>query len=574
MKFLRITYAEIKKILFRPTFFVMMACLFVAIVVSAFLFNPTTREGYTSQVSGSNLTNIYNAFNREGQPENDGKIFTHNFVEERFAVAQNFNETDKLEELKTQVCVIFKSRFDQLEDGVLHANFNTALLENLYNSSGVLLTYFDQIQKAEQPYNFLIKSADFESFNNLLRSMRSTMPSTQSAIEELKNDAEKLATICRSIYNGYKSDIQKMVASCNTIKKLKLSDNFLSQVALFKQSVLDYLQEKELQIDEFYQQNMLQVYDANTILRFKDILNDYTAGAQISALALRNMIDLERLSLAGGDSGSYLGFGGVSLFKLKEDTSFYKYIIDSKIDFSSALVGLNFGTNSGLKTNGYDFAVHLLTVASLMINLILIYFACMTFSGERHDGLMRMNLTKPISRTKLYFAKICALLLMSFVAHLVLGLVFMAIGAAIYGTAAGSVMIAVFNATSPYAIAPFGGLLLQVFTLFLASAFYILLASMISNLFANPVFSVVVSYLVYAFALITNSLLSSTAFVKFLPFIHAQSTFFFGGGTWGQGFLSSAIYSGASFALTLIYFLVACGLFVFGGCYAMKKQEL
>ena len=88
MKFFRITWAEIKKIVCKPTFFIMAICVFVAITLSAFLYSPTKRENFQTSLSGTTLTSIYGSFNRP-QSE-DGKEATQNFVAAQFDSVKNF----------------------------------------------------------------------------------------------------------------------------------------------------------------------------------------------------------------------------------------------------------------------------------------------------------------------------------------------------------------------------------------------------------------------------------------------------------------------------------------------------
>lgn len=574
MKLLKLTWAEIKKILLKPTFFIMVACLFVAIIISSFLFAPTERKAYVSEVSGENLTRIYNNFTKESPTIKDGIYNLRQEIDQQYLQIEQFNNQSKLEELQSQVGVVFKSYFYQLEDAISHASYNTAHLINLYNSCNDLLDYFGEIEIATQAYDYLIKQSDFARFNTLLRNIKSTLPNSREDIEALENNYSDLAVICRSIWNNYKQDVDNMIVVCQNLQKLQLSPQFMEETQQFKTEVLSFLDKQEQTITKFYQENILQTNNPPYILQLKDMLNNYKASAKIAVTTLINMVNINRLTSVGGNENEYLGFEKISLYKLNEETSFYKYLIKNQIDYSSALTALNFSVNSGLTTNCFDFALFLTTISSLILSLMLIYFACMIFSGERHDGLMRMNLTKPCSRTKLYFAKVFALIILSFVAHLLLGLIFLLVGVCIYPSASGCILISVFGSDSAFAVLPFGNYILKLFCMFLSSVFYILLACLISNLFSNPVFSVVISYLVYIFALITNSLLATTQFIKFLPFIHLDFSFFFGGGIWGQGFLSSLIYSGANFALSIIYYTVCCGIFILTSCIAFKKQEL
>lgn len=575
MKFFKLTWAEIKKILLKPTFYILIGCLFVAIIISSFIFSPTPRKMYDTNISGNSLSSLNTNFNSQNTAVVDGKAYLNKKLDEKFEFVDSFNNQTQIDELNSRVGVIFKSFFYRLEDAINTANYNTKLLTDIYTASGDLLQYFDSIKNSQTAYNYIIKSSDFNNYLSLLRNIRSTLPSTMDDIKALENDRDALINLCKTIWKNFKPSVDNMISACASIKKVVLNDEILTFIQEdFRQDLNNCLQAQSQKIENYYQANLVNENDSKHILEFRELIIDYKATCEIVMQTIDNLVDIERLKTRKESENQYLGFQEMSLYSLNEETNFNLYIIKNQIDYSKALTGINFNKNSGIETNGYDFAYYLVSVASLLLTLIMIYLSCIIFSGERHDGLMRMNLTKPCSRTKLYFAKITALISISFIAHLLLGILFLIIGVCIYGTASGSVLVCVFSAGSAFGVAPFWNFIYKVISLFISNTFYILLTSFIALLFSNPVFSVVVSYLVYIFALITNTLLAKSPFIKFLPFIHTDLSFFFGGGIWGNSFLSSLIYSGANFWLSLCYLIVFSALAIFGSIQIFKRQEL
>lgn len=571
MKYLRLTWAEIKKLLLRPTFYILVACLFVAIIVSSFLFLPTERPKYRSSVSGVDVNSIYTNFIKEDMPLDDGKVDIKKKIDSQFAIVENFNSRTDLEEFQV-LAKALNEHFYQLENAIKTAKCNATHVLNINESIKNMSNYLNGIDISSSKPDYLIKSNDFEAYKDIIRNFQTALPSSVSAINKLTDD--EIFLLCKSLWENYKDDVDFMSNNIQGMKKITLDEEFLNEIQAFKSSVNAYLQAKEEKIADFYKRNSQQGSEQALVIAFRELLNDYKASFEICKIAIGDKLDSKLLSIAGGNPSQYLGYEDISLYALEEETSFYTYVIDNKYDYSKALTGLNFNQNSGIETNGYDFAYYMIAVASLMLNLILVYFACMIFSGERHDGQMRMNLTKPVSRYKLYFAKLSALLMISLVAHIVLGLLLLGISCAIYGTASGCVLISIFSSSSAFAVAPFGNFLLKIFSLFLTSAFYITISCFVSILFSNPVFSVVVSYLVYAFALITNTLLPKYGFLKFLPFIHTDISTFFGGGIWGNTFLGSLIYSGASFPLSICYYTVVLVAIITASIQIFKRQEL
>ncbi len=575
MKFFKLTWAEIKKILLKPTFYILIGCLFVAIIISSFMFSPSSRKNYDIMLSGNSLSSLNTNFNSQNTAVIDGKANLNKKVDEKFNEIENFNNQAQLDELNSRVGVIFKSFFYRLEDAINTANYNTKLLTDIYTASGELLQYFDSIKNSQTAYNYIIKADDYNNYITLLRNIRSTLPSTMDDINSLENDRDALINLCKTIWKNYKPGVDNMINSCASIRKTTINNELLTYIENdFKNSLNMFLQKQSQEIDKYYQNNLVNENNSKNIVEFRNLIINYKATCEIAMQTIDNLIDIERLKSRQGNENLYLGFQEISLYSLNEETNFNIYLIEKQINYSNALTGINFNTNSGLKTNGYDFAYYLVAVASLLLSLIMIYLSCIIFSGERHDGLMRMNLTKPCSRTKLYFAKISALIMISLIAHLLLAILFLIIGVCIYGSASGSVLVCVFSASSAFGVAPFWNFIYKVISLFISNTFYILLASFIALLFSNPVFSVVVSYLVYIFALITNTLLAQSAFIKFLPFIHTDISFFFGGGVWGNNFLASLIYSGANFWLSLCYLIAFSALAIFGSIQIFKRQEL
>ncbi len=575
MKFFKLTWAEIKKILLKPTFYIMIGCLFVSIIISSFIFSPTPRKNFETNISGNSLSSLNTNFNSQNSAIADGKEYLNKKLNEKFDFVENFNSQKQIEELNSRVGVIFKSFFYELENAIDTANYNTKLLTDIYTASGNLLQYFDSIKNSQTAYNYIIKANDFNNYNSLLRNIRSTLPSTMEDINALENDRDALISLCKTIWKSYKNGVDNMISSCAEIKKITLNNEFLSYIENdFREDLNLFLQTQSQNIEKFYVSNLSNENDSKTIIKFRSMITDYKATCEIALQTIDNLVNIERLKTRTANESEYLGFQEISIYSLNEETKFNIYMIENQILYSKSLTGINFNTNCGIKTNGYDFAYYLVSVASLLLSLIMIYLACIIFSGERHDGLMRMNLTKPTSRTKLYFAKISALITISLIAHLMLAIILLIIGVCIYGTASGSVLICVFSAGSAFGVAPFWNFIYKIISLFISNTFYILLTSFIALLFSNPVFSVVVSYLVYIFALITNTLLAKSAFIKFLPFIHTDLSFFFGGGVWGNSFLTSLIYSGANFWLSLCYLSAFIALTIFASIQIFKRQEL
>lgn len=573
MKFLKLTWAEIKKILLKPTFYILVGGLFVAIIISAFLFTPTPRQDYPSQISGSSLSSILTNFNSQNSGILDGRANLEKRLEEKIKYIEEFNSLSKLKELQERTANFNDYYFEGLKTAIDTGSCTVDHLSKILKASREMRDYLNNIKTSNDEIDFIIKTADYENFNSTLLNIISSLPSTYDDINALENDRNALVERCTLVYNSFSNEIRQMKEICASTQKVVLSDKFIEQIKNFKSQVDSFAESQAQEISNFVLANASNENNKDYILKLRALIDDYKASYEISMIVIDNLVDIEKLKTRTSTETAYLGFEEISLYKLNEETNFYIYQIKNEIRYSKALTGLNFNSNSGIKSNCYDFAYYLTAIASLMLTIITIYLACMSFSGEKHDGLMRMNLTKPCSRTKLYFAKIYALILINLIAHLFIGFLMLIIGVCVYGASTGSVLIAIFSSSSAFAVAPFGNFIFKIFTLFLSSSFYILLASFISILFSNPVFSVMVSFLVYIFALVTNTLLSTNAFIKFLPFIHTEFSFFFGGGIWGSLFLGNLIYSGANFWLSLCYLIGFIALIITASTQIFKRQD-
>lgn len=113
------------------------------------------------------------------------------------------------------------------------------------------------------------------------------------------------------------------------------------------------------------------------------------------------------------------------------------------------------GTSTMLRMSSSDYVTTMTQLIFAFVTIMSIVLAAKTFAGEREDGTMRMQLTRPIKRSSLLTAKHAAVFVTGMTLGLVLTVLFMIVGAAFFDASTSDVILvdAYQNVTiiNPYA---------------------------------------------------------------------------------------------------------------------------
>lgn len=120
----------------------------------------------------------------------------------------------------------------------------------------------------------------------------------------------------------------------------------------------------------------------------------------------------------------------------------------------------------------------------LYIPLIVFMAACDLFTTELHDGTIRASFMRPVSRIKIYFAKVTAIVIVA-VMYLFVAFIMTTVMKYMFGGG---------NAGAAGLIESFGAYILDIVPLIVL----ILFASMLNQIFTSPSLSIIICVIMYA----------------------------------------------------------------------------
>lgn len=537
-KIFRLANAELSKIFMRPSMFVLFTVIVVALVLSFMFFKPsevntkfTYDDGFTNQ--------IYLNFQGDYQ-EFESKLINVKKDIELFLDEDNDTAT------------VFKLNFQSMKDQFYVNLYNVILnskkpypsesdLSQLVTEFSVFKTNVKNLkdfmlEKIKDKYtNLFITKDDYTLIYKTLGSIGDNIPS-QDQIENFS--IGQIMERYNLIKNSY--DIDGLNQRVNKLEKIEISSDTLSELldkyyyseieesgnggeityshtgklkTLFE-DVVAYYDEVGPTSD-----NVAISYLNDRIAKFYDYIN-------ICSSLISNNFELLRIGNKSDDQiASYNGFKGISSYNLKTEIATYEYFYNNNTFGYEYLRAYNFGTNSGTKTNAYDFCFYSMQIISFLITLFVIFFACGTLSGEQTSGTLKMIATRPYTRNKIYSGKFLAcfnvallLLTVSLVASFI-------VGVALYGFTIKSVLVVV-NAKTVLTLNSILVMFIYLLSVLLDIIFYIALAILISMIFKQTVLSTAITSAILMASTIISGI-SNASWIRFIPSLNTGIYKFF-----------------------------------------------
>lgn len=123
---------------------------------------------------------------------------------------------------------------------------------------------------------------------------------------------------------------------------------------------------------------------------------------------------------------------------LKNMVAICRYCEEKNIDMDKIVT---FGSIGSLNMSAGDYVITMSQVVFAFVAIMAVVLAAKNFTGEIDDGTMRMQLTRPISRSVLLSAKYAAVFVASMVTGIVFTVFFMVVGAIFFDGATYNVII-------------------------------------------------------------------------------------------------------------------------------------
>lgn len=571
-KIFRMANAELNKIFMRPSMFILATVLIIALVLSFAIFKPTSvNTKYTYQLN--NTTSMFLKFESEYEALEENLINAKKNIDEYLSIS---NDTyDKLKALSQAT----KSQFyDHVYLAVVQMKKDKeypAPIEKqpvidefkIFDQKVGELKEFLLVNVKNKDINFFIPNADFENIYNTVKNLDDAIPSSSdlsnfstTQIVDRQNlimESFNLENLNAKIHSFEKIeiDITKLEELLNTYYYPNIIETSVSGITTYTHTGKLLALYEDIQT--YYYAN-IDSADEEIVKGLNERIAKFYDYIQICRALIENNFELMRIGSKTDDQiVTFNGFSGVSIYNLNLEIATSKYFFDNNTFGYEYLKPFNFGVNSGVETNCFDFVFFAMQILSALITLFVIFFASSAISGEQNSGTLKMAAIRPYTRNKIYSGKFIACFNVALILLLVGFIASFAVGIATFGFTSTNALV-VINASTVLTMSPIVLILIFFLNLLIDIVFYISLALLISMLIKPTTISTAITSAIF----IASTIISGTvtaSWIRFIPSTHLGLFKFFTNSNTGLFSFSivpnvNMIMSGLIVVLSIIIF--------------------
>ena len=234
----------------------------------------------------------------------------------------------------------------------------------------------------------------------------------------------------------------------------------------------------------------------------------------------------------------------------------YTFLFDENKVESDFSLPLTIGIASNSEANGYDYSYFVLRVFSFIIIVYAIMSCCHSIAGEINEGSMRYLAIRPVKRTKIFFGKWLAVIIMCVILMIFSMVISLCVGMAVYGMKSAKILT-IFNGTTPIVLHPLAMIGIYMLSMLFELMIYSLLAMLLSVLFKSDLLSVTLLLMLYLLNTLLPMLIQgANSWLNFYPFTHISLYALFGSSLYAQPnnlinlMFGAKVYSSSHIVLT------------------------
>ena len=569
MKIFRLAGAELGKLLHRPAIYLMTAFLALALVITAFTFNPATKpENLTNfgTPTGS-VSEAFSIFNSSTSIAN-AKPQLEASLTSAYEELTNFSNTESEHEKLLSAVESLNAKITTNENGTLPQtlfafsnnpnDLNRTALNNCLEATNESirngsLKVYNQLTSLAYSSNidFYTTIKEIEKLGDIFLNLAASIPVN---IETLTN--EQIIEVAENIRSTYPLNTE--LSKIQNFKKITIKTETMDEIVSNYYTNFINTPNTDNTLTILYEkiENYAHLYGTSTEAKNKTELNklitEYKNATFIAVNLIENHFKLAKASgISNSELKNYIGFKDYNLYDINEKIVLNEYLLENQIFHGEIYTNFEFGAIAGNQATAYDFAFYALQILSIVIAVFCMFFAVSITSGEFQNGTIKMVATRPFKRRKLISGKTFAcwefmgiFLLFSTIASL-------AIGIAMNGISLNTHYL-VFNASTVVALPDFAVFLIYLASLALNIIFYIAIAFLLSTLFRSSTIALFGTFIIYFFGLLFNAIAIGTSWIIYTPFAHLDLSKYLGNASATNGFLSMNITSGGNFILSAI----------------------
>lgn len=507
MNFIKLIFAEIKKIFLKPTILVLIGLLVAVLCINGFAYNPKTASSPIVSISGSSVEEIRNSF------YGSTGTYIKSTYDKKFNNEDNgtyaYVLTAKADNSTIKINIISKlDRFIELQnnfDANIQAN---STVEILYNNVLDIKSYTQQFTTelssllTKNVASVIIKNSEYTKVSELLNSysklFSSISPASYMQEYTLLNDRIKSYNYISKINDNLSNNLKVVSINADALA-------FINDIYSKASSRLETQNEIILN----YENSELSLVIAN----FKKEITKYI---QIIEQSNTIISSVYKKNIAS-DPSKYYNYTSFNSYENNYQITESVYLFDNEIYSFEVSKPFNSETTSNSVTNAYDFMYSSMKILSFVIIVFSIIVATSSISNEISSGTIKLLLIRPYSRNKILLAKIISSIIISILFLFVSSLFAFIIGGILFGFSAAP-MLVVLNAGVAFTIHPFSLMLIYLACEILKCIIYILFSYFISVIVKNSIFSVVISLCFFFIGIICNLFISFNPWAMALPY--------------------------------------------------------
>ncbi len=582
----KVVSAEIKKMVSKPGIYILAILLAVVLVLGVFIYKPTVYEDTSVNIRGESVLDIYGEFYGNGvssglKIETDNNIINTTQLVNLYTInGTTYKEyiNNLYKEFENNFSAYRNCAYDSSSTSSINTTKNL-LLQSLTNLNNSINTGINNAQKGA--YTIISTNKNYNNYENLYENIYEIFNVTVS-----ESNRSQIAEICKEYEDNFK---ENFTTSIKSFKFPTLDSNLIKDYTINEENTKYFIINNRMseilnQINEL--KDLAQTdSEINTSLKSKDdmlnLINLYinTAKTYIN-LAHYELLTNAFSTVSTTEQLDLMYLGSESKYDANSFLIRYTYLFDNNKTEDDYAHPLTIGVASNHETNAYDYAYFVLKLFSFIIIVYAIMVACHAIAGEIKEGSMRYLAIRPISRTKLYFGKLFAILLMSTIMIIFSAIIALCVGGAVYGFQSLKILT-IFNGTTAITMHPIVMLLIYLISMFLELTVYASIALLFSTLFKSDLLSVTILLVLY----LINTLLpilsdGVNSWLAFYPFSHISLYSMFGSSNYAlsDNFLNimfgAKIYASSNFILTILViglFIIIANLI---GSHLFKRKEL
>ena len=577
----KVISAEIKKILSKPSIYILAIILAVILVLGVFIYNPTTNDISTFTLNGTNFSEKYLDFTGNYKNSTLNKINQANNSINNYTIIVGEQKLTR----KNYINSLYENVLNEFYAYRNFSVYNEELAEQELQQKQKLAQSITTLDTAinnslelslHSSYSMLTTSKNYDTYTAIIKDIKSWL--------DVATQKNALATYC----NEFETEYKPVLEGClNSFIYPTLNSSFIENHTMNTEGTKLYILnsrlneiEKEINaLNTFVTQNG-EIENKKHASKMDELANLYV---QTSNTYI-NLVKYELLNNAFNATSTKQQ---LDLLHLKEYSNYninsllikFNYLFNNNKNETNYSNPLTIGSTSNSEINAYDYTYFIVKLFSFVIIAYSVMLASNSIAGEIKEGSMRYFAIRPITRKEIYFGKLLAIITLSTILTIFSSIIALCVGGAVYGFESLNILT-IFNSSTAVVISPITMLIIYLLSFVLELTIYTSIALLLSVVFKSDILSLTIILVLYLINIMLPLFVQgANTWLSFYPFSHISIYTLFGSAVYaGNDFfnllLGAKVYATTGLVLTILVIITLIVIINFIAARIFKHKEL